>query len=112
MYVDVDDVMLKDGISPKPRLSLSGIVLTEADKSLIVAGGGSTDMHINFAQAILKKQFTNLAGLKSTFLLPTLQKSDFHRSEALQIIHCRGNHWVVVSTVRCSSNVMVFVSLS
>ena len=47
---------------------LSRINLTEADKTLIVSGGWLTDMDINVAQAILKVQFTNLAGLEPTFL--------------------------------------------
>ena len=55
------------------------------------------NMHINVAPATLKKQFTNLAELKPTFLLLTLQKTDFHGFEAIQIIHCRGNHWIVAA---------------
>ena len=54
-----------------------------------------TDKHINYAQALIKAQF-QIQGLQSTLL----QKS-MHRvpSNMLQIVHCRGNHWIVASTI-------------
>lgn len=45
------------------------------------------NMHINFAQPILKKQFLELSGLHSTLLIP---RYSIASSPALQILHCRG----------------------
>ena len=69
------------------------------------------DKHMDFAQALLKKQFGSIAGLKSTLVLAKLQHSPYRGSEVLQIVHCRGNHWVVVSTLQCPGRVQVFDSL-
>ena len=54
---------------PKPWLSFSRITLTIIDKDLIIQRKKLNDKHLNFAQAILKKQCAHLNGLYSTFLL-------------------------------------------
>lgn len=101
-----------DDTTSKPWLTLNGIDLSEADRDIILSGECLTDKHMDFAQALLKKQFGSIAGLKSTLVLPKLQQnSPYHGSEVLQIIHCRGNHWVVVSTLQCPGKVQVFDSL-
>ena len=43
-----------------------GIVLTIADKERILAGEKLDDRHISFAQSLIKKQFPEIAGLRST----------------------------------------------
>ena len=109
--VDVDKVVFTNVQSPKPWLSLKGIELTETDKSMIVSGKMLTDKHINFAQEILKMQFNNLTGLQSTLVLSKHQKLPA-TSQYLQIIHCRGNHWIVASNIQSSPKILqVFDSL-
>ena len=106
--VDVDKVVFTNVQSPKPWLSLKGIELTETDKSMIISGKMLTDKHINFAQEILKMQFHNLTGLQSTLVLSKHQKLP----ATSQIIHCRGNHWIVASNIQSSPKVLqVFDSL-
>ena len=52
-----------------PWVSLRRITLVEADKTALTSGSELTDMHINFAQAILKAQFNKVQGFYSTLLL-------------------------------------------
>ena len=67
-------------------------------------------MHVNFAQALLKQQHNTISGLGSSLLLPSV-KSPLP-TPSLQIMHCRGNHWLVVSTIGCSAGaVKVYDSL-
>ena len=88
---------------------LNNFKLSSTDKNVILAGNELTDMHINFCQAILKKQFPKLAGLHSTLLL---HRCTVDKPYALQILHCRGNHWCVVTSIGCpSGQVMVYDSL-
>jgi len=108
--VDVEHVVIKSN-APKPWLSLSHIDLTETDRDTITAGGQLSDSHINFAQAILRRQFDKVLGLQSTLLQSRL-RAPLPATGALQILHSRGNHWIVASTVGCSAGeVMVFDSL-
>jgi len=86
-----------------------GIVLSEHDKVQLCSGKWLSDKHVNFAQSLLKKQFPQVNGLKSTLLL---HKTQDKIKEGVQIIHSRGNHWIVASTLGCSGSVVkIFDSL-
>ncbi len=87
----------------KPWLTYDWQVLTLVDKALIVSGDELTDKHINFAQALLKQQH-DISGLWSSLLLSTM--SSPVTTPALQIMHCRGNHWLVVTTIGCIAGVV------
>jgi len=50
-----------------------GIVLSEHDKVQLCSGKWLSDKHVNFAQSLLKKQFPQVNGLKSTLLLHKTQ---------------------------------------
>ena len=63
-------------------------------------GGWLNDNHINLAQELLKRQFKNLSGFQSTLLLTKL-KEPLPSTGAVQVLHSRGNHWIVASTVGC-----------
>ena len=96
-----------DGTTSKPWLTFNGIDLTEADRDIILSGECLRDKHMDFAQALLKKQSGSIAGLKSTLVPPKLQQnSPYCGSEVLHIVH-----WVVVSTLQCPGNIQVFDSL-
>ena len=98
--------------SRAPWVSLNCITLLEADKTTLTSGSELTDMHINFAQAILKTQFNNIRGFYSTLLLKRFKASFPCTGDVIQIMHTRGNHWIVVSTVGCSGkDVNVYDSL-
>ena len=112
--ISVEDTVIKNSHlndHSTTCLSLGHIKLMEADRNVITSGEQLTDNHINFVQLVLKKQFDKLLGLQSTVLLSKL-KAPLPSTDALQVIHSRGNHWIVASMIGCSSGeVMVFDSL-
>ena len=71
-----------------------------------------TDKHMNFAQALLCKNYKSLAGLQSTLTLHKSKKIPAKIAPRfLQIIHCRGCHWIVASTVGSYPKAVVYDSL-
>jgi len=71
-----------------------------------------TDKHVNFAQALLLRKFKPIAGLQSTLTLHKAKKVAARSAPRfLQIIHCRGCHWIVASTVGTYPKVIVYDSL-
>ncbi len=69
-----------------------------------------SDIPVNIAQSLLKKQFPNFNGLQPTVYQQRNQPVESVNDETLiinnqlQIIHCRGNHWVAVSSVGCEND--------
>ena len=87
------------------------------DDGGIIMGNELTDMEINFAQQLLKAQFTSINGLELT-LHQQLQKSVTVLSKdsiqnRIQILFCQERkHWIVTTTVNCSPDeVKVYDSL-
>ena len=71
-------------------------------------------MVINFVQKLLKKQFPLMKGLQSTLLqYKSPNASNNGSAPQVQVIHCRGDHWIVGSTVHSGSlgNVQIYDSL-
>ena len=107
--VDLSDQAVEhNAVSPqKKRMKL-------IDSEHIIMGEELTDTEINLAQQLLKKQFPNLNGFKSTLLQDkryALTEKDVRNK--VQIIYCKGRrHWVVASTVNSSiGQVKVYDSL-
>ena len=99
--------------SPKPWLfdAHSKIQLTEIDRNIIISGEELNDNHINFAQELLKRQFRTISGLQTTLFLSRL-KETLPATNCVQVVHCRGSHWIVASTIGCSTGeVLIFDSL-
>ena len=71
---------------------------------LLTHGSPLTDKHINYAQALLRQQFTCVAGLQSTWFQYKLLQDKL--PEGIQIIHSHGCHWVVVHKVASSSDIV------
>ena len=93
----------------KGWVQLDGIVLSQTEKDQLCNGEWLTDMHVNYAQALLKKKFPHIDGLKNTLLI---QKKQERIKQGVQIIHTQGNHWIVASSLRCSkSEIEIFDSL-
>ena len=65
------------------------------------------DRHIGYAQMLLKVQHPKINGLQST-LKPSLIMS---LENAIQIVHCQGDHWIVASTVADQKEVTIYDSL-
>ena len=62
------------------------------------------DRHINFAQKLLLNQFPGTEGLQCTLLQNKILRKQIEAG--VQIIHDRGNHWIVASTINSASNVV------
>jgi hypothetical protein len=102
-----DPVISNAGVAPVMWLEMNNIILTKADRRIIVTG---EDKHIHFAQMMLKNQFQEILGLQSTLLLSAGKHTCISLPPS-NVIHTRGNHWLVVSTIRCASKVQVFDSI-
>ena len=66
-----------------------------------------SDIPINIAQSLIKKQFPDIKGLQPTVYQQRNQTMEdgtvqLDSTNQLQIIHCRGNHWIVASSVGCT----------
>ena len=72
--------------------------LSNMEKDIIVNGETLSDLHINFAQTVLKQQFRIENGLNSTILQSNVPPH-LKQPPQIQIIHSRGNNWIVASTV-------------
>ena len=78
------------------------------DKKVITSEGLLTDKYVNFPQALLQKEHKQLLGLQSTLLLAKQTSV----SPSLQIVHSRGDHWIVATTIESPVNtVKIFDSL-
>ena len=71
-----------------------------------ISCGGKLDLHINYAQQLLKEQFPNLNGLQSTLFQSKKQARGTVKNQ-LQVIHSREDHWIVASTVGSKDGVVL-----
>ena len=110
--IDINNMDIPDSKPIDPVwIKFKGMCLTEADKDRIISGETLTDLHINVAQELIKRQFPHISGLQSTLVLPKTQKVTVTAAHA-QIIHSRGNHWIVASNIGCNApKVLVYDSL-
>jgi len=79
----------------------SQIKLFQEDK-LALEFDRLNDRHINFAQTLLRNQFSQCYGLQNT-LLQGRHEYDVS-TKIVQILHARGYHWVVISNLLCHDN--------
>ena len=86
--------------------------LSVADIENVIMGEELSDIHINLAQNLLKRQFPQLCGLQST-LLQEKSKVDIIEGRMLQIMHCASrHHWIVTTTIGSKENeIIVFDSI-
>ena len=97
--VDVTDVDEKGDKCDKTWPTFGRIELTVADRNIITSGG------------LLKHQHNNFTGLLLTLLIPS-HTAQITIQPALQIVHSRGNYWIVVTTLQSPERtVKVFDSL-
>ena len=75
------------------------ITLYTIQKTKISAGDKLDDLVITVAQRKLEKRFPNFAGFQLTLLQSKQQQPAQSSRKQIQIIHSRGNHWLVASTV-------------
>ena len=65
-----------------------------------------TDKHINFAQRLHKKLLQSTLTLTKSRKIPVKSASS-----TLQIMHCRGCHWISASTIKSYPKVIVHDSI-
>ena len=87
------------------------MILKVAEKELVLQNQELNDLVINYSQKLLHNQFVSINGLHSTLLLPTISMGGWVE-DYIQIYHCRGNHWITLTTKRCEvGEVKVYDSL-
>ena len=76
------------------------LILTHHDKSILLTGKELSDKHIDFAQLTAAITIPGAEWLKVNLVPVSLSrtKTNVH---ALQIVHSRGNHWIVATTLLC-----------
>ena len=79
---------------------------TGRDKEKISNEEMLDDLVINSVQVLLKKQFPDLLGLQSTLLQSGKQQGMKENHNQVQIIHSRGNRWIVASTIHARDGVV------
>ena len=71
-----------------------------------------TDKHINFSKDYSIENLITISGLQSTLTLSKSRKMSFkYASNALQIIYCRGCHWISTSMINSYPKVIVYDSM-
>ena len=83
----------------KTWVKVKDISLTYHNKDILEKGKKLSDKHINLAQRILKQKFLKINGLRLTLLQDKSHKKP--TSNALQIFHIDGDHWICASTIWC-----------
>ena len=108
---DDDDTHLD--ATPQNWLSFKRCFLTSDDCQIILGGEMLNDKHISFAQALLKNQFSRIGGLASTLQLSHGKISHSGVANIIQIVHTRGDHWIVATTVgsKDSGTVLIYDTL-
>ena len=84
--------------------------LLVSDIEALCNGDKLNDKHINFAQALLKAQFPSVEGLSCTLYQSKPRASSEKIRSGLQIVHCRNDHWILVSNIS-SPNLLVYDSV-
>ncbi len=73
------------------------------DNNTILKGEKLNDLHVNYAQSLLKRQFPNRRGFQSTLfqqrVLNGVTETGLFVNEQLQVIHCREDHWIAASSI-------------
>ena len=86
--------------------------LLATHKRKILGGDELDDAILSFTQKLIKKQFPAIDGLQNT-LLQGKKLVSTSAQQRLQVIHSRGNHWIIASTVHDegSGKVLIYDSL-
>ena len=103
-----------DGVPQTKKIKLSESCETLIDwQRDIMKREMLSDIPVNTAQTLLKKQFPNFNGLQPTIHQQRNQPVEIVvDTNQLQIIHSHSNHWVAVSSVGCKNDsVYVYDSL-
>ena len=81
----------------------------EGDRKVIVSDDMLNDRHTNYAQTLLHYQFPLIEGLYNTLLQKKNQQQKIKCG--IQIIHDRGNHWIIASIIDSDQSVQIYDSV-
>ena len=90
-------------------LRFNNYYMTLLDKDVVSNGSMLNDAHINCAQELLRSQFPGIDGLISTLYQNKVPAKRIERG--VQIIHDRGNHWIVASSICDANEVLIYDSI-
>ena len=95
------------------QLSQQMTTVTEAAQRILQSTTAwLDDSIIDHAQALIKEQFPQAAGLHATSSINLLVTPPNTKDELVQIIHLGGDHWVTISNIGCSKDMFVYDSLA
>ncbi len=70
------------------------------------------DLHVNYAQSLLKRQFPNhLHGFQQR-VLNGVTETGLFVNEQLQVIHCQEDHWIAASSIGAKADEVTYTILS
>ena len=78
--------------------------LTYEEKEVICTKQCLTDNHMNYIQGLIRQQFPTIQGLTNTLMATKPCAHTTLQSGGLQVLFCRGGHWIVVSIMGCPPN--------
>ena len=90
-------------------INYQGCLLTDSDKEAILINEFLNDRHINYAQSLLHYQFATIEGLQNTLFQNKQRPKKI--THGIQIIHDRGNHWIVAYIPSSGEPVEVYDSV-
>jgi len=98
--VTVDEACSSGNLDNGVWVKCDKSVLKCEDKKIIKTGGEMTDKIIQYSQYLVKKQFSTIGGLYSTFL------QSRHKGRlpdnSLQVVYCGArHHWILASNTDC-----------
>lgn len=76
-----------------------------ADDAPIQKSAMLSDKHIQMAQELLHQQFPHFEGLLSPSI-GTAKQFPVMREDSIQVLHTGGIHWLCVSNIDCTQNVL------
>jgi hypothetical protein len=98
----------------KPAMVLQDLTLSLRDQLAIRNGEALTDIHMECAFFLLKKQFTHVAGLESTLLCQTEQGFTLQNDNAALVVQIHhtgdGGHWVTSTRAAGDDSVAIYDS--
>lgn len=100
--IDCDD-SFQDEVVVTKWVCIENFILSRADKDIILNGEYLSDKHINASQKLLALQFPTLMGFHLTFKQTVVRK---WIDNYVQILHCRGCHWITLSTIGCQEGMV------
>ena len=84
-------------------ICIDNFTLRRADRDIIPNGEYLSDKHINVSQKLLAMQYPTPTGFSLTFKQWVVGK---WMDNYVQILHCRGCHWITISTIGCQEGIV------